>query len=300
MRADGPTGTPSATRALLAPAPAPVDDAVRARLRERLTGEMATAAGHLAPTDQVLITVPLLRQARQRPHRLAEPDGAFAWKPAFVRRSLGLSIVHACVTGRFATPLEAAGPVSSDAVADWTRTGWRTFHWEPWMAGLPAGARAAVLADAVGWASSLWTAFDWRAIPRLPEFGGAYDQWGCPTAHPVRLKARSELRVELDGPDDPAGPTAGSPVPDRPTVLVSVSGGCPGPGWSEELAFVALVAGVRSPSRPVPARVLGLWPDAGAHAAVDIDADTLMAAVDRVVVTLEAVAAARASRGVSR
>ena len=286
MRADGPTGTPSATRALLAPAPAPVDDAVRARLRERLTGEMATAAGHLAPTDQVLITVPLLRQARQRPDRLAEPDGAFAWKPAFVRRSLGLSIVHACVTGRFATPLEAAGPVSSDAVADWTRTGWRTFHWEPWVAGLAPGARAVVLAEAVGWASSLWSSFDWSAFGPRPEIGGRGDQWMCPAARPLRLRARPELRV-------PVLPSVGN-AGDRGTVaLVSIAGGCPSEAWREELAYLALVSTLSSPTRPVPARVLGWWPDAGTDRSVEIDLVSLTGSADRVVATVSAVVEAR-------
>ena len=58
---------------------------------------------------------------------------------------------------------------------------------------------------------------------------------------------------------------------------------------------MALVAGLRSPSRPLPARVMGLWPDAGGYAVVDLDADTLSVAVDRVVATVESVVAARAA-----
>jgi hypothetical protein len=75
--------------------------------------------------------------------------------------------------------------------------------------------------------------------------------------------------------------------------LVSVSGGHPPKAWPEELAYLALVASLRSPSRPVPARVLGLWPDAGADRSVEIDEAALMRAAERVVATVAAVAEAR-------
>jgi hypothetical protein len=111
----------------------------------------------------------------------------------------------------------------------------------------------------------------------------------------VILKGRSELRVPLPGPPVPAGvATVGGS-----TALVSVSSGCPGATWAEELAYLALVVGLRSPTRPVPARVLGLWPDAGIHAAVDMDDAVLTAAAERVIATVDAVAVARRSVNVS-
>ena len=69
-------------------------------------------------------------------------------------------------------------------------------------------------------------------------------------------------------------------------ALVSVSGGIPSEDWRSELGFLALVASLRSPSRPVPARVAGLWPDAGAQRMIDVDAEVLRAAADRVVSTV--------------
>jgi hypothetical protein len=72
-----------------------------------------------------------------------------------------------------------------------------------------------------------------------------------------------------------------------------VSTGCPGTGWADELAYLALVAGMRSPTRPIPARVMGLWPDAGFHSSVDIDHRSLDGAVDRVVATVAATVEAR-------
>ncbi len=280
------------TRELTAPPPVSIDDGARLAIRDRLVSAIRPVVERLAPGDDVLVDLPLLRQARTCPERLAAPPEAFAWKPLFVRRSLGLAIVRACVTGRFHTPMEAAGPISGEAVAEWERTGWRTFHWEPWFAGLADGARASVLADAVTWATPLWLALEWTSIPSLPEIGGVDDQWSCPAPRPVRLKGRCELRVAL--PEERGGPGEAARRL-QPVALVSMAGGRPGGPWAEELAFLALAAGLRSSSRPVPARVLGLWPDCGAHGTVDITADLLLKAVDLVVDTVDAVVGARLS-----
>ncbi len=72
--------------------------------------------------------------------------------------------------------------------------------------------------------------------------------------------------------------------------LLSVTGGLPGDGWHDELAFLALVAGLASPSRPVPTRVVGLWPESGDLRVVEIDAVALDGAVDRVVDTVAVIA----------
>jgi hypothetical protein len=280
------------TRALIAPSGYSSDDGLRGQLRERLASGIGPMVERLAQGDHVVVSLPLLRQARNRPDSLGLPEEAFVWKPVFVRRSLGLAIVNACSAGRFRTPMEAVGPVSTEAVAEWERTGWRTFHWEPWLAGLAAGARASVLAEAVGWATSLWSSFDWNAFPQRPQVGGVDDQWICPAGRTVRLKGRSELRVPLAaGRSLARGPDRANP----PAALVSISRGCPGDCWSDELGFLALVAGLRSPSRPVPARVVGLWPDSGIHATVEIDNEVLMASVERVVATMDALVDARLS-----
>ena len=76
-------------------------------------------------------------------------------------------------------------------------------------------------------------------------------------------------------------------------VLVSVSGGCPGEAWPAELAYLALVASLRSPSRPVPARVTGIWPDSGEARSIEIDEPALAAAVDLAVDGVAAVVDAR-------
>jgi len=277
---------------LSAPAGARVDDSELAQIRDRLMVALPPVIECLPAGQQVVMTLPLLRKARTCPEQLAQPEEPFVWKPAFVRRSLGLAVVDALATGRFRTPAEAVGPVADEAVAEWKRTGWRTYHWEPWVAGLVPGARAAVVADALTWATALWSSFDWGSFAVPPRLGGADDQWICPAARTMRLKARAELRVPLvDGGSRRGRRGRGGPA----SALVSVSSGCPGPGWDAELAYLALVAGLRSPARPVPARVVGLWPDAGLHSSVDIDHRILGTAADRVVAAVAAVVEARPS-----
>ena len=211
------------TEALVAPAVGAIEASVRVQLRNDLVSRLAPLAALLPPGPPVVVDLPLLRRARTRPEALSEPDEPFAWRPVFVRRSLGLAVVDACAHRRFRSPLDAVGPVVAEAVDQWRETGWRTYHWEPWVAGLAPGARAAVLAEAVGWASSLWSALDWSVIGGVPEIGGSDDTWVCPAVRTLRLKGRSELRVPLV-----AGTSAPRVRGDGEAVaLVSVSGGHP-------------------------------------------------------------------------
>jgi len=277
------------TRGLLAPASDTIDADARVAVRDVLVARLAPLVAPLPPGAPVVVGLPLLRQVRTRPETLAVPDEPFAWRPVFVRRSLGLAVVAACARGRFRNPLDAVGPVMTEAVDRWRETGWRTYHWEPWVAGLAPGARAVVQAEAVGWASSLWAALDWSQFDALPQIGGNDDSWACPAAHTLRLKGRPELRVPLA-----AAPSADRHPGDRGAVaLVSLTSGHPPDAWREELAYLALVAALGSPSRPVPARVLGLWPDAGAVRSVEVDEDALSGAADLVVATVAAVVEAR-------
>jgi len=257
-------------------------DAVE-RVRSRLEAGVADAAAGLSGGQPLEVGLPLLRRARYRPELLGLPDEPFAWKSVFVRRSLGLEIVRACMEGRYRGPAAAAGPVVDHAVEEWRRTGWRTVHWEPWVAGLGAGARSVVLADAVTWASPLWAAFDWPDLRGKVEFGGVDDRWSCPGVDSVHLKGRSEVRIHGGG------------SPRSPVSLVSVASGRPGDGWRDELAYVALVATLSAAERMAPARVVGLWPDAGFRLAVEVDEGMLTSAVDRVVDAVAVTADVRAT-----
>lgn len=257
-----------ATAGLVAPPAHDVDEVALARVRAGLMTGVTDAITGLTADRPLDIGLPQLRRTRYRPDLLALPDEPFSWKPAFARRSLGLELVRACMAGRFRGPADAVGAVADGAVAEWRRTGWRTFHWEPWLAGLGPGARSVVLAEAVAWATPLWAAFDWSSLSGVVELPVPDDTWTCPTGGQLRLKGRAEVRVQS---------SVG-----RPT-LVSVASGCPGDGWRDELAFLALVANLADPDRPAVSRVIGQWPDSGHRLAVDIDEAALTGAVDRVV-----------------
>ncbi|HEX3840309.1 MAG TPA: hypothetical protein VHU85_05930 [Acidimicrobiales bacterium] len=274
------------TAAILAPAAAPIGPADRKWVRQRLLDAVPSLVEELPAPAQVVVTVPLLRQAHRDPEALAGPEEPFAWKPVFVRRSLGLSAVDACFNHRFSNPGEAVGPLADEAAAEWGRTGWRTFHWEPWMAALTPAARSVALAEAATWATALWSSLDWGSFARTIRIGGPDDQWVCTAPRTVRLKGRSELQISLE-------PTTGGGS--QRVALVSVASGMPIAGWEAELGFLALAASLRSPSRPVPARVVGLWPDAGEFRSVDITGEILVSAADRVIACIAAIARARRS-----
>jgi hypothetical protein len=288
-------GVGEVTAALVAAPSTRVDEGVRAELAAGMATRIGAVAERLSSRDPVVVTLPLLRQARSRPDSLCTPPEPFAWKPVFVRRSLGLAVVRACATGRSRAPAEAVVAVADEAVAEWQRTGWRTFHWEPWLAGLAPGSRAMVLADAVTWATSLWTSLDWTVLTPPPQIGGADDQWVNPASRVVRLRGRCELRLGL-GPADAPVPGERGPV-HVPTALVCLSSGCPPATWAEELAYPALVSALRWPARPVPARVVGLWPDAGEYRVTEVDEPVLVAAADRAVAAVRAVVEARSVAG---
>ncbi len=290
-------GVAEATRALVAAPSTSVDDEARARLRDDLSARIASLVEPLAPGEQIVVTLPTLREVQRHPDSLIQPHQPFEWKPAFVRRSLGLEVVNACAIRRFRTPIDAVRPVADEAVAEWERTGWRRFHWEPWLAGLAPGARAMVLAEAVSWATSLWSSLDWNGFSRSPHIGRTDDQWTCPAGRIVRLKGRCEVRVPLARESTATG---GRDWVASPTALVSLSSGCPGATWAEELAYLAMVAGLRSPARPVPARVVGLWPDAGAYRVAEIGDELLASAADRTVTTVRAMADVARTRGACR
>ena len=281
------TGTDAPTGAVLTePASCAVTAAALDRVRLRLVEGVTDAAASSSDDLRIEVGLPQIRRARYQPDLLGRPDEPFAWKPAFVRRSLGIAAVRACAAGRFRGPADAVGPVADRAVEDWRRSGRRTFHWEPWFAGLGAGGRASVLAEAVTWSTPVWGALEWAHLGESAELGRPDDRWSVPGLGIVQLRARSEARVAVAGPD---GRRAGA------TSLLSVSGGRPGDGWHDELAFLALVAGLASPSRPVPVRVVGVWPESGDLHTVEIDGEALDGAVDRLVDTVAVLADADAA-----
>jgi len=275
------------TQALLAPPSVTLAEPAWRRVDEHLRAGVARTLDGLPRGPRVDITLRTVRLAASCPSAVGVPEPPFVWKPVLARRSLGLAAVRACAAGRYRGPAEAVGPLAEAALEEWRRTGWRTYFWEPWFAGLGPGARAVVLAEAIGWATSLWAGLDWGLLHGRAQLGRCDGLWTCPGPRIVRCKARTELRVE----SDPGNGDHGPHVATGATALVSLSAGCPGAGWREELAYVALVDGLGSSTHPVATRVLGLWPDAGIRRVLEVDEPALHAAADRVVTTVAATVA---------
>jgi hypothetical protein len=123
------------------------------------------------------------------------------------------------------------------------------------------------------------------------------DRWRCPPQGTVRLRGRADLRVPVGRPGrTPAGAPGRPQEPLGPPdalageALVVSSGGVPAATWEQDLAFPALVAVLSSPRRPMPIRVMGLWPDAGEVRTVEIDARSLRSAGRAVVTAVSALA----------
>ncbi len=245
------------------------------RVLAHFVRQLAAACDGQPRWRELVVTLPTLRRALTKGGRHPASEEPFRWKPAFVRRSLGLAAIEACREGRYRSPAEAVGPVADDAVATWQRSGWRTYHWEPWLSYQPAGARAVVLAEATRWATSLWCAFDWSALGPTVRVGGPDEQWRCPPNGAVRLRGRVDLRV--------AGPMG--------EALVVTAAGAPPPDSECDLAFPALVAALSRPRRSIPRRVVGIWPDAGGHRIVDIGPSALERIAGRVVEAVMAMVA---------
>jgi hypothetical protein len=130
--------------------------------------------------------------------------------------------------------------------------------WAGWYGGLAAGGRAMVEAEAVTWATQLWTALEWERLEQAM-VGGGDDWWDCPGTHALTLRGRADVRLRAEG---------------RPVLLVVGSGLSPS-DWRGALGFPALVASVARGQKSVPARVVGLWPASGQVRILPVDIDSL-------------------------
>lgn len=187
-----------------------VRDATAAALRQAVL-----TAGDATRVDRrVTITLSTLRGHGSGTEARQQGSSPFRWQPSFVRRSLGLAALAACAESSYRSPGQAVPAVADQAVTAWNRTGELRFHWEPWLAGLGPGGRAAVLAEAISWASALWSMVDWPRLGGRTTFGGS----GRPVdrfASPGRLPTRPCRSAASEQPKHYSG-LSGGPRPGRP------------------------------------------------------------------------------------
>jgi hypothetical protein len=238
-----PSGRGSLTDALLAP-PVPVDRAewqrAVAAVPEQLAG-LATrrsGAGPCRLTDYE-IRLALGRADEAELPRAREP---FAWSARTARRALGLAAVRALAAGETRSPSEGV----RDAVAQATQLVHEARQppsaMDRWLAGLPPAGRAAVGAEAVTWATRLWCALDWQALP-APLAIGRDHWWDSPHSSLLALRGRAEVRTGSSHLVLLAGPR-------RDSIRA-------------ELSVVALVEALRGRGTTGPGPVVGWWADSG-------------------------------------
>jgi hypothetical protein len=201
----------------------------------------------------------------------AGTPSAFSWSARTARRALGLSAVRRLVSGQARTPDEGV----RWAMAQAARGGdgrHPTSSMDRWLSTLTPAGRAAVGAEAITWATRLWSALEWGAFSSPPVIGRDH-WWDSPHSSLLALRSRAEVRTELPCPD-------GAP---RSVHLVVLTGPRR-PTVRSELCVVGLVEALRSGRSAVPGRVVGWWPDSGHLVRVDIDPAALregVAAVQR-------------------
>ncbi len=257
------------TEELLAAGPAVGAEAL-SQVRDRLVAAVSPVVADLPAGERLVLDGFRFSTALRHPERCVEGSTPFVPSPATCRRAVGLAAVDRCLRRRGTSPAEAVAEVlrcgAEDAAGAERDAAPRPPWWARWYGGLPAGARAAVAAEATTWATQLWTALDWEALPR-PVVVGARDDWWEPPRSRLTVRTRAEVRVRTsDG-----------------QALVVVKSGVPDGTSRSELAFVALGASLCSGAAGAPARVVGLWPAAGAVRVVAVSARVLHGAADEVV-----------------
>ncbi|HVC70668.1 MAG TPA: hypothetical protein VNC61_10500 [Acidimicrobiales bacterium] len=251
------------TEALLTPDADAVGAEDVAALRDRLAGDLVALVEELPTGERLRLDGYRFDMAREHPERCRAVEGPFTPSPLVCRRAIGLNAMARCVRGWSPTPAAAVAEVLAAGVEDVADGGDPSSTRPPWWAGwyrsLPAGGRAMVEAEAVTWATQVWTALEWDRFAPAPIVGGGDDWWDCPGTRRLTLRGRADVRVRGDGP---------------PALLV-VGSGLPPSDWRSALGFPALVSALARGGSSAPCRVVGLWPASGQVRILPVDAAAL-------------------------
>ena len=243
------------------------------RLSAQVTGLVAhkSGGGPFRLTDYLVRTTLWPSGSSDCPR----PPTPFAWSAGTARRGISLEAVRALVAGTARSPVEGVRDAVRRAITGVNRGRRPTSSLDQWLAGLSAAGLAVVQADAVTWATRLWTALEWRSFASAPTIGRDY-WWDSPHSSLLALRSRAEVRATtIDG--------RGRPVSAHLVVL----GGPRRGSVRSELSVVGLVETLRSSEALPPGRVVGWWPESGHFAAVDVDQNSLSEGVATVARTLD-------------
>lgn len=286
----------SLTDALLAPAAPPPPSGLASDLCRTLRDGVAKATcGCDGPPVRVdAFTI----GAAGGPPRWADRpgDGPFRWTPRRARRIVGVSAAARVVEGRVRCPAQGAERAVAALVEDARRGAARPGSLGDWLGLAPTGVVAAVLAESTTWATHLVTAVEWHRIAGSAAVGGPDRWWDLGGRPVVGLRGRVDARLAVTALG-PAASGPGAPGSAQQSLL-TVVGGRPGPGSRVELGLAALVDVLRRPGGPVPARVVGWWPECGRALVLDVDADLLTSTATAALAAVRCVVQRRGLRAV--
>ncbi|HQU26788.1 MAG TPA: hypothetical protein PLS29_07135 [Acidimicrobiales bacterium] len=214
-----------------------------------------------------LAAVPTLERRRVDAwlvERGATTPSAFAWSPARARRALGRGALRRLTADPSRTPLAAVTEEVLDHLAR-AATGYvGSGTLAAYLAAVDDATRALCAAEAVTWATQTGEAAATLSHP-----------WAIPPADPYYdvPGARTTLRGQRD-----LVVSAGAG-----RVLVRVRAGAPGRSAGAGLRVDLLVDALADASGAPPARVVGLWPEAGVALSVDGTLEDLRAGARAVV-----------------
>jgi hypothetical protein len=231
------------TEALTAPVPDVAPDEWRRALDEARDALAASAARRGGGPWRV--TAHGVRTAFDGGAGDAGRDAAFAWSARTARRAVGLAAVRALLAGDARTPAAAVRARVAEAsrlVREGAPLSSAPATLDRWLATLSPAGRAAVGAEAVTWATRLWSGLDWDAL-RGPVVIGRDHWWDSPHSPLLALRSRAEVRTATAHLVVLAGPR-------RDSVR-------------SELALVVLVESLRTRGDAPPGRVVGWWPESG-------------------------------------
>lgn len=248
------------TDALLAPGAPSAPPHVVADLSRALRDGLAEAR-HGCDGAVVRVDAFAIRTAADPSRGKGGPvDSPFRWTPRRARRTVGVRAAARVVNGRVRCPAQGAERAVDALVEAARRGGARPGSLEDWLGSAPPAVVAAVLAEATAWATHLVTAIEWGRVGGSAEVGGPDRWWDLGGRPSVGLRGRVDVR--LTGP--------------RPQQsLLTVVNGRPGPASRTELGLAALVDVLRRPAGPVPARVVGWWPECGRALVLDVGEELL-------------------------
>jgi hypothetical protein len=268
------------TQVLLAPTPV-VDRDALAQVAGGLPVALADLAAQADGGGARRLTDHVIRLA-YAPSGTLPSATPFAWSAATARRTLGVTAVRSLVAGIERTPADGVRSALADAMRSARDLSRPSSSLDRWISGLSAAGRAAVHADAVTWATRLWSALDWRAFGAPPVVGRDH-WWESPHSSLLAIRSRADVRSEsVDG--------HGNPV----SVHLVLLGGTRRPSVRQELSVVALVEAMRAGPAVPPGRIVGWWPDSGHIVSVDVDATALDLGLGAVGRTLDENSAKRA------